>query len=67
MRYKKFQLLYYYKKTVTLYLRSTDCFTILDHASSNIQLKVKESNRSVWEKPSLVDHQKFDVFLSVIS
>ena len=34
-------------------LCSDECFNILDHASTNFQLKIKEAIHIQWEKPTL--------------
>ena len=39
-------------------LCSNDCFSILDHASTTFQLKIKEAIHIQWEKPTL-NHQLF--------
>ena len=39
-------------------LCSDECFNILDHASTNFQLKIKEVNHIQWEKPTL-NHQLY--------
>ena len=35
-------------------LCSNDCFSILDHASTTLQLKIKEAIHIQWEKPHLI-------------
>ena len=39
-------------------LCSTNCFSILDCATTNFQLKIKESLHIHWEKPTLNRHVK---------
>ena len=46
----------------TLY--SDDCFSILDHASTTFQLKIKEAIHIQWEKPTL-NHQLYHVNLKL--
>ena len=45
-------------------LCSNDCFSILDHASTTFQLKIKEAIHILWEKPTL-NHQLFHVNLKL--
>ena len=41
-------------------LCSNDCFSILDHASTTFQLKIKEAIHLQWEQPTLY-HQLYHV------
>ena len=34
-------------------LRSDKCYSILDHASTTLQLKIKEAIHNQWEQPTL--------------
>ena len=43
---------------------SSDCFSILDHASTTFQLKIKEAIHIQWEKPTL-NHQLYHVNLKL--
>ena len=45
-------------------LCSNDCFSILDHASTTFQPKIKESIHIQWEKPTL-NHQLYQVNLKL--
>ena len=45
-------------------LCSNDCFSILDHASTTFQLKIKEVIHIQWEKPTL-NHQLYHVNLKL--
>ena len=45
-------------------LCSSDCFSILDHASTTFQLKIKEAIHIQWEKPTL-NHQLYHVNLKL--
>ena len=45
-------------------LCSNDCFSILDHASTTFQLKIKEAIHIQWEKPTL-NHQLYHVNLKL--
>ena len=43
---------------------SNDCISILDHASTTSQLKIKEAIHIQWEKPTL-NHQLYHVNLKL--
>ena len=43
---------------------SNDCFSIQDHASTTLQLKIKEAIHIQWEKPTL-NHQLYHVNLQL--
>ena len=43
-------------------LRSDECFSILDHAPTTFQLKIKEAIHIQWEQPTL-NHQVYHVDL----
>ena len=43
---------------------TTDCFSILDHAPTTIQPKIKEAIHIQWEKPTL-NHQLYHVNLKL--
>ena len=45
-------------------LCSNDCFSILEHASTTFQLKIKEAIHIQWEKPTL-NHQLYHVNLKL--
>ena len=45
-------------------LCSDDCFSILHHASTTFQLKIKEAIHIQWEKPTL-NHQLYHVNLKL--
>ena len=46
------------------HLQNSDCFSILDHASTTFQLKIKEAIHIQWEKPTL-NHQVYHVNLKL--
>ena len=45
-------------------LCSDECFSILDHAPTTIQLKIKEAIHIQWEQPTL-NHQVYHVDLKL--
>ena len=45
-------------------LRSDECFSILDHAPTTFQLKIKEAIHIHWEQPTL-NHQVYHVDLKL--
>ena len=46
-------------------LCSNDCFSILDHASTTFQLKIKEAIHTQWEKPTLKSSTLYNLRLSL--